>query len=824
IPSMYLQNVTSINSTINNLLFNYHYINITSSLPISVHFEIHSLNRSLAYLFIYKFDQTPQLNSSINIIDGWTMFCPSNLTNDDIYRYFIDNQQTPGHQSLIFGIRELNSTEINNYCLNNSSINTSLPITDQPFNFTSNYELRIYTSGCYYLDENNNWKSDGLIVRSLTNLYQTECLSTHLTTFAGGFIVLPEPINWSYVFANADFMKNKTIYLTVICMSIAYIILMIFGRFKDKKDIEKLGVTPLPDNDKSDQYYYQIIVFTGQRANSGTQSKVHFILSSDNDETRVRTFSDPHRKIFQRGGIDSFIMSVPNFVSNIRAQQWYNDDQPVNLNGYINDKTNRMIGWATMRQLRSKSELCSDQRVISTCIDDYSLFNEEKDSFQPGWILNQTSTEEDEDYSSSILKAFQYQSSKELDTYVYVGDYGTYSGDGYVYEFRGRLSDIKSNLSLLHQLQWIDSKTRAVIIQFTLYNPNVALYTSVTFLLEFLSASGVHSSARFEPLNFYVFTSLTQLICTIIYICFIIYFLIIEIKLLMKLKLKYFYEFWSIIQIGIISCSITSIIIYIWRSKEYNRLSSLFRETNGYVYVNLEMIVYVDDVLTSLLGFCCFFGTIKFIKFIRFNKSLRIFVQTLKYVTKELISFSLMFSIVFMAFLALFYLLFNSSIASCSSLLSTAQMLFETTLMSFDVTDFTGADPFLGPFCFSIFIIIVVFVCLSMFISILNDGFHHVEQNSIEDQQIFSYMLKKFLNWTRKNYLINLNKNYLFDILDLRRPNVEEIYELQDSRMRSHYVDPIENFPDIIDQFLEAINRIYIDQKKELLKLTRAGV
>ncbi|CAF4200745.1 unnamed protein product, partial [Adineta steineri] len=203
IPSMYLQNVTSINSTINNLLFNYHYVNITSSFPISVHFEIHSLNTNLAYLFIYKFDQTPQLNSSINLIDGWTMFCPHNLTNDDIYRYFIDNQQTPGHQSLIFGIRELNSTEINNYCLNNSSINTSLPITDESFNFISNYELLIYTSGCYYLDENNNWKSDGLTVGPLTNLYETECLSTHLTTFAGGFIVLPAPINWSYVFANA---------------------------------------------------------------------------------------------------------------------------------------------------------------------------------------------------------------------------------------------------------------------------------------------------------------------------------------------------------------------------------------------------------------------------------------------------------------------------------------------------------------------------------------------------------------------------------------------------------------------------------------------
>ncbi|CAF4122420.1 unnamed protein product, partial [Adineta steineri] len=150
---------------------------------------------------------------------------------------------------------------------------------------------------------------------------------------------------------------------------------------------------------------------------------------------------------------------------------------------------------------------------------------------------------------------------------------------------------------------------------------------------------------------------------------------------------------------------------------------------------------------------------------------------------------------------------FTSSIQSCSSLLSTAQMLFEITLMSFDATDFTGADPFLGPFCFSLFIIIVVFICLSMFISILNDGFHHVEETLIEDQQILSYMLKKFLNWTH-----------------LRRPNVEETYEIQDSQMRSQYVDPIENFPDKIDQLLEAIDRIYIDQKKELLKLKRAGV
>jgi hypothetical protein len=301
IPSMTLQNVTSINQ---NLLFNLHYINVTSILPISIHIEIHPLNLSLSYLFIYKFDQTPQLNSSINIIDGWTIFCPSNLNNENLYTYFLNNEQTLNHQSLIFGLRELNSEE---YC----SSTIPLPILDQSCNFTSNYELRVYTSGCYYLDSNNNYQSDGLLVGSLTNHYETECFSKHLTTFAGGFIVLPSPINWSYVFANAGFLRNKTVYLTVIIISLLFIILMIFARFKDKKDFEKLKIFPLIDNDKSDKYFYKILLFTGQRMNAGTKSRVYFILSGDQDETQIRKLENPHRIIFERGGIDAFILSVP---------------------------------------------------------------------------------------------------------------------------------------------------------------------------------------------------------------------------------------------------------------------------------------------------------------------------------------------------------------------------------------------------------------------------------------------------------------------------------------------------------------------------------
>ena len=151
-----------------------------------------------------------------------------------------------------------------------------------------------------------------------------------------------------------------------------------------------------------------------------------------------------------------------------------------------------------MRQLRIKSEQCHvHQQIISECEYDYSLSNEDKHSYQPGW-----SNETQQNYSLSIRQSFEYQSSDQLDTYVYVGDHGSYDGGGYVYEFRGRLSSLQSNLSSLHQLGWIDRQTRAVLIQLTLYNPNVQLFTSVTFLAEFLSTSGVYPTSRFEPINF----------------------------------------------------------------------------------------------------------------------------------------------------------------------------------------------------------------------------------------------------------------------------------------------------------------------------------
>ncbi|CAF1690108.1 unnamed protein product, partial [Adineta ricciae] len=106
-------------------------------------------------------------------------------------------------------------------------------------------------------------------------------------------------------------------------------ILLFYARFYDKKDLEKLGVTPLIDNKKSDEYFYQILVFTGQRKDAGTESKVHFVLSGEKDQTNIRTFSNSNRKMFQRGGIDAFVMSVPKSLGLLNYLRIWHDNSGV---------------------------------------------------------------------------------------------------------------------------------------------------------------------------------------------------------------------------------------------------------------------------------------------------------------------------------------------------------------------------------------------------------------------------------------------------------------------------------------------------------------
>lgn len=261
----------------------------------SLHVQLKPNNTNIGYLFLVKFGSTPLLNSTYSSYDHWKIFCPYssdfyqlNSTNssnstviDYYYLFFLDMDQVDNYKGFVgYGIRELTSNEILEYCVRNNTpsrppILTAIGNSSQVSNFTENFSIFSYNSGCYYYtSKTGKWSNYGMKIYSDTNLIYTHCSTTHLTQFSGGFMPLANKINFEYAFANASPSKNPTIFAIVVTLILLYLIMSICAYVFDKKDRKRMGMVVLEDNLIGDNYFYEVIVFTGGQKHASTDSKV----------------------------------------------------------------------------------------------------------------------------------------------------------------------------------------------------------------------------------------------------------------------------------------------------------------------------------------------------------------------------------------------------------------------------------------------------------------------------------------------------------------------------------------------------------------------
>jgi len=329
-------------------MFKYQYVNVTnmslseSSYLLSSAFSIETANVSVhiqlkpvqsnqtSYLVLLKFGSTPVINSSTVYYDHFKILCSNSadfvvLPDDFYYMFFLNSSTVRGYKGFVgYSIRELTTNETDTYCVK-GQMPTSPPT--EATNFTVDYQVRVFTSGCYYYDlASGKWISHGLEVYADTTISKTHCGSQHLTQFAGGLIVLPSKINFEYVWANASFLKNPWIYTTVIVVTCLYVLLALWAYFMDRRDKLRLGVTLLSDNLSNDQYYYEVIVFTGTRSQAATDSNVKIIISGENSETDAILLKDEKRRVFRRGGIDSFVFPVKFSLGNLNYLRVWHDN------------------------------------------------------------------------------------------------------------------------------------------------------------------------------------------------------------------------------------------------------------------------------------------------------------------------------------------------------------------------------------------------------------------------------------------------------------------------------------------------------------------
>ncbi|PVD39586.1 hypothetical protein C0Q70_02221 [Pomacea canaliculata] len=375
-------------------------------------------------------------------------------------------------------------------------------------------------------------------------------------------------------------------------------------------------------------------------------------------------------------------------------ENWYNNQSlPADEMGFIYYE-NKLLGVPRLRQLRVHSNSCqvhddfSD--FIQQCYDAYSDTIEDTTTFGPG---------------GSQYTAWVYKTENELGGSSHWGQLATYSGAGNVQNLGSNKSDSTDIVNSLYDNLWVRRGTRAVFIDFTVYNANINLFCVIRLLVEFPATGGVIPSWTLRTVKLIRYVTIGDyfvMACEVIFCIFILYYTVEEILEIKKHRLSYFKSFWNILDIMVIIIAVVCVAFNLYRTVEVgDKLKKLLE--NPDIFSDFERLSYWENRFCNAIAIATFLAWIKL-------------------------------------------------------------HLFRIILGDFDFNQLETANRILGPVFFMLFVFFVFFVLINMFLAIINDTYSEVKSdmaNQKNEFEIADYFKKGYQKMLDK---LNFKRDKIVDI------------------------------------------------------------
>ncbi|XP_041918083.1 polycystic kidney disease protein 1-like 2 [Alosa sapidissima] len=241
------------------------------------------------------------------------------LTSRDNYRWLV----TPELRGRINGTWFVNASL-------NSSSSKGLQVA-----------ITIFTTKCMFWDKDNaTWSTYGCSVGPNTKPNLTQCFCNHLTFFGSSFFVAPNYIDLSRI--NEYFGTVSENYVVVVLLSCffgLYILTLLWACYADRRALRKRKMTLLEDNHPCANYNYILHIQTGYRSGAGTSATVSIVLQGKDGESEAHHLTDPDKPVFERGGVDMFMLSTPFCLGELQGIRLWHDNAGGHPAWYLNKVT-----------------------------------------------------------------------------------------------------------------------------------------------------------------------------------------------------------------------------------------------------------------------------------------------------------------------------------------------------------------------------------------------------------------------------------------------------------------------------------------------------
>ncbi|XP_042294389.1 polycystic kidney disease protein 1-like 2 isoform X2 [Sceloporus undulatus] len=413
--------------------------------------------------------------------------------------------------------------------------------------------------------------------------------------------------------------------------------------------------------------------------------------------------------------------------------------------GFITDGNSKLVGSARIRQVRVKSSTCpiSSQLhlTVGECRAPYSFDTEDTTDYGVNWNISSL------DNSSELSSVWQYQSQSELRGHPIWGKLAVYRGGGYVVHLGTDSQNASRILQYLFDNIWLDTFTRAVFVEFTVYNANVNLFCIASLMFETSALGAFFTRAELQSVRLYPYTDglhIFVVAAEVIYFLFVIYYMVGQGKLMKALKWNYFRSKWNLLELAIITISWSALSVFVRRTILGSRDISYYQEHKD-EFASFNQTATVDAVLGYLIAFLVLLSTVKLWHLLRLNPKLNMITSTLRRAWGDISGFATVIIIMFLAYSIATNLIYGWKLNSYKTLFDSAETMVSLQLGIFNYEEVLDYNPILGSFLIGSCIIFMTFVVLNLFISVILVAFSEEQKHyqASEEEEIVDLMLKK---------------------------------------------------------------------------------
>ncbi|XP_078582469.1 polycystin-1-like protein 2 [Branchiostoma floridae x Branchiostoma japonicum] len=306
-------------------------------------------------------------------------------------------------------------------------------------------------------------------------------------------------------------------------------------------------------------------------------------------------------------------------------------------------------------------------------------------------------------------------------------------------------SDLRDN-------QWIDKYTDYLVLDLSLYYPAQKLFSSLRLTVKQEDVGHLSTSASFATHRLFQYENDSDMVALFSYILFMLLFLVNIIKEATTMKKegrKFFSSMWNIFAFASIIGSAAVIGIFGIRYHSASAALAKLVEATGELgidhFVDLSSTFWWDEVFKTVLAIVLFITTLTLLRVFRFSKTIASFIALPGAMKNDLIGFSIISAIAFMAFSCSGMLVFGTHMKAYTNVLHTNFALFEMLLGRFFAEEILESNRYIGPIFFTFFMILIFILLVNFLVTIICDaiasGVYVADEH---DQELADYIWRSF--------------------------------------------------------------------------------